>query len=70
MCVYFGGGYLHTPKRYRLWTKTQLPYFFFKTKMYRVAERVRGKWAVYYTSPRSFIITFSTSLAQQILGLL
>ena len=25
----------------------------------------RGHWAVYYTSPRSFVITFSYSWAQQ-----
>ena len=26
----------------------------------------RGHWAVYYTSPQSFIITFSYLLAQQL----
>ena len=30
----------------------------------------RGQWAVYYTSPQSFILTFSYRLAQQIWGLL
>ena len=30
----------------------------------------RGHWAVYYTSPQSFIITFSYSLAYQPWGLL
>ena len=26
-------------------------------------ERERGKWAVYYTNPQSFTVTFSYSLA-------
>ena len=30
----------------------------------------RGHWAVYFTSPQSFLITFSYSLAQQLWGLL
>ena len=30
----------------------------------------RGHWAVYYTSPQTFILLFSYSLAQQIWGLL
>ena len=30
----------------------------------------RGQWAVHYTSPQSFIITFSNSIAQKLLGLL
>ena len=29
-----------------------------------------GHWAVYYTSPESFILTFSYSLASKLLGLL
>ena len=29
----------------------------------------RGQWAVYYTSPQSFMITFSYSLVQQLWGL-
>ena len=28
----------------------------------------RGNWAIYYTSPHNFIITFSYSLDQQLLG--
>ena len=30
----------------------------------------RVHWAVYYTSPQSFMITFSYSLASKILGIL
>ena len=30
----------------------------------------RGQWAVYYTGPQSFMITFSYSLALQLWGLL
>ena len=29
------------------------------------AERERGHWVIYYTSPQSFIITFSYSFAEQ-----
>ena len=35
-----------------------------------ILQRGRGQWAVHYTSPQSFIITFSNSMAQQLLGLL
>ena len=30
----------------------------------------RGQWVVYYTSPQSFMIVFSYSIAQQLWGLL
>ena len=40
-----------------------------KLKIYCI-QRKRGQWAVYYTSPQSFIITFSYLLAQQLWGLL
>ena len=30
----------------------------------------KGQWAIFYTSPQSFIITFSFSLAEQLWGLL
>ena len=32
-------------------------------------QRERGQWAVYYTSPQSFTITFSYSLDKQFWGL-
>ncbi len=34
------------------------------------SQRERGQWAVYYTSPKRFIMTISYSLAWQLLGLL
>ena len=44
--------------------------WFLSCKLYScLAERERGQWAVYYTSPQSFIITFSYSLAYQLWGL-
>ena len=35
-----------------------------------INQEGRGQCAVYYTSPRIFIITFSFSLAQQLWGIL
>ena len=31
-------------------------------QMYHIIQRERGQWTVYYTSPKSFIITFSYQL--------
>ena len=40
------------------------------TNVYKVTLLEKeGKWAVYYTSPQSFILTISYSLAQKIWGL-
>ena len=33
-------------------------------KLVQIYQRERGQWAVYCTSPKSFIIMFSYSLAQ------
>ena len=34
-----------------------------------ILQRERGHWAVYYTSPQSFMIKFAYSLAQQLWGI-
>ena len=39
-------------------------------RLRRIGQRGRGQWNVYYTSPQSFLITFSYSIAQQLWGLL
>ena len=47
------------------------PRFFFHPFLFSIFHQGgRGHWAVYFTSPQSFIVTFSFSLAKQLWGFL